>query len=58
MKKIYCQPTIKVCKLMSDYIMRTDSNGTRFGTTGDSRRSASFEDDDEEEITKSVWFDD
>ena len=44
---------------MSEQLMKTDSNGTRYGSIGESRRNSFIDDEeDEEEITNSVWFSD
>ncbi len=57
MKKIYCHPEIRKVNLQVENLMGiTDSSGKK--SRFKSRDSYSFEDDDEEEITKSVWFDD
>ena len=41
---------------MPEWLMITDSNGLK--RQFKSRESFSFEEEDEEEITKSVWFND
>ena len=57
MKKVYYRPQIRIVEPMGELLFDTDSNGLK--SVFKSREgSASFEDDDEEEITKSVWFDD
>lgn len=59
MKKIYRRPQIKICNLMSGGILfNADSDGYLGPNEIGARRDNSFDDEDEEEITKSVWFDD
>lgn len=59
MKKIYCKPQIKICLPMPELLFVTDTTGdTKRGFNFDSRRNSYFDEEDEEEITKSVWFDD
>lgn len=58
MKKIYCRPIIRVVNLQVENLMGiTDSTGQK--RSFKSRESFSFDDEeDEEEITNSVWFSD
>ena len=56
MKKIYCRPQIKSCYLMSERLMTTDSNGLK--RQFKSRDSFSFDDEEEEDVSSSVWFSD
>ena len=57
MKKIYCRPQIKACKLMPERLMTTESDGER--SCADSRRSTDFDEEENDLLTSDrVWFDD
>ena len=58
MKKIYCSPRIRVIEPMGNLLAGVPTDSVGESSTLNSRRSNSFEEDEEEEITKSVWFDD
>ena len=59
MKKIYCRPVLKVHGLMPEKLMGTDTTGNlTYGNGFGARRDTYIEEEDEEEITKSVRFDD
>lgn len=56
MKKIYIRPIARQVNLQADKLLNTDSNGLK--RSFKSRESYTFEDDDDEEVTKNVWFND
>ncbi len=56
MKKIYIRPNTRQVNLQADKLLNTDSNGLK--RSFKSRESYTFEDDEEEEVTKNVWFND
>lgn len=56
MKKIYFRPITRQINLQADKLLKTDSNGLQ--RSFKSRESYTFEDDEEEEVTKNVWFSD
>ena len=59
MKKIYCRPEIKFVWCMPEKIMGTDTTGNlEYGRGFGARQNSFVDDEDEEEITNSVWFSD
>ena len=58
MKKKYCRPELNQVHLMSKYSMLTDSKGLVNSDQICTRKVDSFDEENEEEITNSVWFSD